>query len=129
MFMDMKRQSETRIGSSRREFLGAAAAALFAGITITLVGCGEESTGPKAGAGDIAAEIDQEAGHGHSAILKKAEIDAGGAVTLHIQGGASHDHTVTLTSDDMAELKKGNMVHKDSSVASSHSHMVMFMVG
>jgi hypothetical protein len=66
--------------------------------------------------------------HGHTAVVKKAQIDAGGAVTLDIQGSSGHSHTVSLTADDMAELKKaGGMVTKDSSSASGHNHSVMFM--
>jgi hypothetical protein len=120
---------ENRIqsGSSRREFLGAAAAALFAGITITVLGCGSDSgTGTKAEDGDKSGQISSN--HGHQAVVKKAQIDAGGAVTLDIQGEGSHNHTVSLTADDMVELKKaGGMVTKDSSSSSGHRHSVMFM--
>jgi hypothetical protein len=120
---------ENRIqsGTSRRVFLGAAAAALFAGVSITLLGCGDDSgTGPTAEAGDIIGEIS--GNHGHKAIIKKAQFDAGGAVTLDIQGSAGHNHTISLTADDMAELKKaGGMVTKDSSTTSDHHHQVMFM--
>ena len=118
-------QSQSQFGASRREFLGAAAAALFAGVTITILGCDDDkSTGPKTESGDIEGTIEDN--HGHSAILKKAVIDAGSAITLDIQGSASHTHTVSLSADDFAEIKKGNMVHKESSTTSSHSHLVMF---
>jgi hypothetical protein len=121
---------ENRIKTSpgRREFLGAAAAALFAGITITLVGCGDDDagTGATAETGDLIGSISDN--HGHKAILKKATFEAGGAVTLDIQGSAGHNHTVSLTADDMAELKKpGGMVTKASSTTDSHNHEVMFM--
>ena len=120
-------ENRVKSGTSRREFLGAAAAALFAGISITILGCGEDSgTGPTVEDGDISGQIS--GNHGHKAVVKKAQIDAGGAVTLDIQGSAGHSHTVSLTADDMAELKKpGGMVTKDSSSTNSHNHSVMFM--
>ncbi len=119
---------ENRIPSvpSRRVFLGAAASALFAGVAITILGCGEESsTGPKAESGDKVGDIS--GNHGHSAIIKKAVLDAGGALTLDIQGSAGHTHTVSLTADEMTQLKSGTMVTKDSSTTNSHNHSIMFM--
>jgi hypothetical protein len=120
-------ENRTQTGPSRRVFLGAAAAALFAGVTITLLGCGEDSgTGATAEAGDLVGTISDN--HGHKAILKKVIIDAGGAVSLDIQGSAGHTHTLSLTADDMTELKKsGGMVVKDSSTTNGHHHQVMFM--
>lgn len=120
-------ENRVQSGTSRRVFLGAAAAALFAGISITLLGCGDDSgTGATAEPGDLTGTISDN--HGHKAILKKATLDAGGAATLDIQGSAGHNHTVSLTADDMAELKKpGGMVTKDSSSTNGHRHQVMFM--
>lgn len=111
---------------ARREFLGAAAAALFAGVAIAILGCNEDKgSGPEPEPGDISGAIS--GNHGHSAIVTKAQIDAGGAVTLHIQGGAGHDHTVSLTAEDMAALKtSGGSVTKTSSTTNSHSHSVKF---
>lgn len=121
-------ENQTQSGTSRREFLGAAAAALFAGITITLLGCDEDSgSSPAVAAGDRVAEISDNHPSPHQAVLKKAVIEAGGAVTLNIQGRADHNHTVSLTAEEMSSLKGGGMIHKDSSVAGSHSHTVMFM--
>jgi len=117
-------------GINRREFLGAAAAALFTGIAITLMGCGEDKgTGDSLGSGDMAGEISNNTGH--RAVLTKAQIDAGGAVDLHIQNTANHDHTLSLSAEDMAKLKNGGMVTLETSTASDpnnpHTHSVMFM--
>lgn len=118
-------EKHSQFAAGRREFLGAAAAALFAGITITIMGCDDDkSTEPKAETGDVQGVIEEN--HGHSAILKKAVIDAGGAVTLDIQGSADHNHTLSITADELAGLKRGEMIHKACS-KTSHSHMVMFM--
>lgn len=117
-------ESQPRFSPARREFLGAAAAALFAGITVTLIGCGDEATGPKAEPGDMVGQIDKN--HGHSAIIKKAVLEAGGALDLDIKGSAGHTHTVSLSADEMTTLKNGGMVTKTSSTT-DHAHSVMFM--
>lgn len=111
----------------RREFLGDAAKALFAGILIQVTGCGSGSTSSDsgAGAGDKQGVVGPPI-HGHEAIIRKAVLDAGGALDLHIQGSATHDHVVSLTADDMTAIKNGTQVAKQSSVTNSHSHSVTF---
>lgn len=108
---------------SRRVFLGAAAAALFAGVTITLTGCGTEEDSDVA-PGDAQGSVSDN--HGHKALVTKAQIDAGGEMTLDIRGSADHTHTVVLAADDLVKLKAKQHVMKTSSAASSHSHTVMF---
>jgi hypothetical protein len=109
---------------SRRTFLGASAAVLFAGIAIQITGCGtEEDSG--ANNGSVSASISSVPNHGHKAVVTKAQLDAGGAVTLDIKGSADHTHSVELTADEMATLKKGGHVMKISSVT-VHTHTVMF---
>lgn len=108
---------------SRRTFIGASAAALFAGISIQILGCSTEEDSPAAD-GSVTGSIQEN--HGHKAVVTKAQLDAGGAVTLSIQGTADHTHNVELTADEMATLKKGLHVMKTTSTTSSHSHMVMF---
>jgi hypothetical protein len=115
---------------NRRQFLGAAAAALFAGVTITVLGCGEDSgTDAPTGSGDLQGEIANNHPSPHKAVLTKAQIDAGGAVTLHIQGLSGHDHVLELTADDFATLKKSGMITVNSAAGGSdgHTHSVMFM--
>lgn len=126
-------ESQKEVG--RREFLGAAAAALFAGISITVLGCNDDKgTGSGVEPGDMAGDVSDNHPAPHKVVLKKAQIDAGGAVTLHIQGASGHDHTVSLTADHMIELKKpGGMVTVTSSTtviagtSEGHAHDVMFM--
>lgn len=109
---------------SRRTFLGGTAAALFAGIAIQITGCGTEEE--SSSDGSVSGAISNVANHGHKAVVTKAQLDAGGAVTLDIKGSADHTHSVELTADEMATLKKGGHVMKSCSTASSHSHSVMF---
>jgi len=113
---------------SRREFLGVAAKALFAGILIQVVGCGSDSatsSGSDGGAGDKQGVVGPPI-HGHEAVIRKAVLDAGGALDLHIQGSATHDHVVSLSADDMAAIKAGTKVATQSSETNSHSHTVTF---
>lgn len=116
----------------RREFIGAAAAALFAGVVITITGCNEDDKvvggGNGGGAtGDFYGDIANN--HGHSAKVTKAQIATGGAITLSIMGTAYHDHTITITADQMALLKAGTEIHTGlvSTIGDSHTHSVMLM--
>ncbi|GEM_PF-1655260 len=121
--------NQNRSGIGRREFLGTAAAALFAGVLFQITGCTTDdkasNTPPPAGSvsGSIA---ENHADTPHQAFITKAQLDAGGAVTLNIQGAAPHNHQVSLTADQMVSIKAGTMVMVTSSTAESHSHVVMF---
>ena len=125
--------SEQPKSSGRRAFLGAAAAALFAGISVTLLGCDDDKgTGaPAANSGDMTGQFltggNAAANHGHAAVITKAQLQAGGAVTLDIRGSSGHTHSISLTAEEMASLKAGSMVNKDSSSEPGHFHTVMFM--
>jgi hypothetical protein len=110
---------------SRRDFLGAAAATLFAGIAITLTGCDSKSTtAPATETGDVTGAIS--GNHGHSAVVTKAQINAGGSVTLDIMGSAGHTHTVTLSADEMVSIKAVAKVIKTTSTTNSHEHSITF---
>lgn len=111
-------------GMGRREFVGAAAAALFAGVSITLVGCSEdEPTAPAKG--DVAGTIN--GNHGHSVTITKVQIEAGAGVTLTLSGGG-HPHNITLTAEQVALVKSGAGVHDGVTTSTNgHTHSVMFM--
>jgi hypothetical protein len=64
--------------------------------------------------------------HQHDAILVKADIEAGAAVTLHIQGYARHDHTVRLTPGQLADIRAGLETQTTSSSDGGHDHLVIF---
>jgi hypothetical protein len=62
--------------------------------------------------------------HGHTLAIPKADLDAAVAKTYSIQGSASHDHQVTFSPAQLAQLKAGQAVTVTSTVDSSHSHSV-----
>jgi hypothetical protein len=118
----------------RRKFISAAAAlAMLGGAGIT-IGCGSDSgstptpppppppTGPKlASIGD---------NHGHTATILGAQLDAGGAITLNVQGTAPHAHAVGLSATQVATIKAGSKVVVQSTSAEGllgvHAHTITF---
>jgi hypothetical protein len=132
---------------TRREFTAASVNALFVGMAVTLTGCGGGggySTGPSStpaaggsptptAAGDKTGSIS--GNHGHVAVIRAAQLQAGGAVTLDIQGTADHTHRVELSGEQVAAVAAGTRVSKASSSANmsdgygsseQHDHTVTF---
>jgi hypothetical protein len=64
--------------------------------------------------------------HQHDAILTKAAVEAGEAVSLHIQGYALHDHIVRLGPDQIADIRAGVETQTMSSSDGGHDHLVIF---
>ncbi len=122
----------------RREFTLAAALAALSGVVITISAsaCGGGSSPsspstptPSPGGGGAATDKTGVIGsnHGHSnSTITAAQLTAGGAVTLNIQGGASHPHTVELTQAEIASIAANQRVSKESSTDNGHSHTVTF---
>lgn len=126
----------------RREFTLDAVLALLSGVTVTLVACGGggyggSSTSPtaptdsstQATSADVIGFIS--ANHGHQAIITAAELLAGDAVRLNLQGQADHDHAVDLSAADIQAIRGGDTVTSESSTTASasvgaHDHMVTF---
>ncbi len=64
--------------------------------------------------------------HGHTAIITKAQLTAGGGLTLDITGTSSHTHSLTLTAVEVTTIKGGTRVSKESTSGGSHTHTVTF---
>jgi hypothetical protein len=121
---------------TRREFTLEAALALLAGCVITITeGCGSSSTTstPSTPSPTPVADITGVIGtnHGHAAVITGAQITAGNAISLNIQGTAVHQHTVSITQADLTTLKNRQSVSTTSSSDFSntfgqHSHVVTF---
>jgi hypothetical protein len=65
--------------------------------------------------------------HGHLLTVPTADLTSIAPVTYSIMGSAAHDHSLTLSPDDLAQLNSGGTVTGVSSVTDaptfgSHSH-------
>jgi hypothetical protein len=131
----IQKQPSTRgPGLDRREFTALSVMAMLAGVTVTITACGGGSGGgggsptqpsndPGTG-GDKLGNVSNN--HGHTARIAAAELTAGNAVTLQIQGSADHPHTLTLTADEVISIRNGQRVGKATSEDDFHTHRVDF---
>jgi hypothetical protein len=130
----VSKELETRTAITRREFTVESVMALLAGVTITVTGCGgsgydssptpaSPSPTPSA-SGDVSGAVS--ANHGHTASVTSAQVNAAGAVTLNIQGQATHPHTVDLSADEVRRIGQRQQVVKTSSADEGHTHTVTF---
>jgi hypothetical protein len=124
----------THAGQGRRIFIGAAAAALFAGVAIQITGCStddkDDAENPSA-SGDKSGVVLGNHPAPHKAVITKAQFDAGGGVTLDIQGSSDHTHSVVFTADQVATIKAGQHAMTSSTTftpsgGAGHAHEVMF---
>jgi hypothetical protein len=116
---------------SRKRFLVGMAA--LAGLAFGASACGSSSSsnaGPSpggaaaSGGGADCAPIVIANNHGHVLVLPRADVTAGVEKTYSIQGSATHDHQVTITTADMATLATGTQVVVTSTTTAAHSHEV-----
>lgn len=133
--------------ATRREFTAASISALFVGMGVTLTGCGGGSSGsystspsaPPASASTAPPSGDKNGqisgNHGHTAVITAAQLQAGGAVDMQIQGIADHSHGLTLTADQVRQVAAGTRVSKQTDAAQTageygvygeHDHTVTF---
>lgn len=124
--------------SSRRNLLRSAA--LLGGsllLSRTLVACAvdpnADGNGDPDGEGNVAESEDGlvtcqppviSANHGHALNVPAADVTAGVAKTYSIKGTSGHDHTVTITAAQFAQLGAGRAVTVPSSNGAGHTHSV-----
>ncbi len=116
----------------RRQFTLQAVLAMLSGVAITVSGCGSDSsatspTSPSpspAPASDVTGAIS--ANHGHTATITAAQLTSRNAITLNIQGTATHPHTVELSATDVTAVANRQQVAKTSSNDNNHTHTVTF---
>jgi len=66
--------------------------------------------------------------HGHTITIPAADLDSSTAKTYSIIGTSDHDHQITLTPSDFAELKAKVSVKKTStSGGTTHDHEVTIL--
>ena len=122
---------EQRPSLARREFTREAALALLAGCVVTISDACGGSTSPTPVTPPASAIGVISANHSHSAVITGAQITAGSAFSLNIQGTAVHQHTVSITQADLTALNNRQSVTRESSTDPSatfgnHSHSVTF---
>jgi hypothetical protein len=122
----------------RRHITALAALTLLGGATITIAGCGGGGGGSPAAApppaapppttscppGNACGQVSVDPLH--RAEITAAQLGAGGALDLDIQGSAGHSHTVSLTSDEVVAIRDRRRVEKVSTTTLSHDHTVTF---
>ncbi|MCB1184363.1 hypothetical protein KDM41_13090 [bacterium] len=110
----------------RREFLrNAGLVATWAGVAITLGGCGDDDDpAAPAGTGDVSGAIGTN--HGHTVTITGAQLDAGAAVTLTLTTGNGHTHTVALDAAQVGDVAGGTTVATVSATSAGHTHTVTF---
>jgi hypothetical protein len=117
---------------TRREFTLDAALAILAGCVITISDACGSSTSPtptQAPPTDVTGTIS--ANHNHVALITAAQITAGNAISLSIQGTAAHNHTLSITQADLTTLRNRQTLSRESTSDPSntfglHSHTVTF---
>jgi hypothetical protein len=119
----------------RREFTLQSALALLAGVVITMDGCGGSTTTPSPSvtpspapppAVDVNGSVATNHAAPHVAVITAAQITAGSAISLNIQGMATHPHQVDLTQAELVSLRNRTAVTKESTNVNNHTHVVTF---
>ena len=122
----------------RRKFIQLASSALLVEAAVQILGCGSQAnfsdgrgSGKSTDKSAIITFPDTEnhpVPYQHFSFLTQEEIFSGDSLTLSIQGNAGHEHTIRLSSEDLANLNKGLSVSKTSSDAGAdgHNHTVTF---
>ena len=66
--------------------------------------------------------------HGHEAIVTAARLTAGVGFTLEIQGSSGHGHALELSADEVARIRRGEVVSVLSAPGweDKHDHRVTF---
>jgi len=59
-------------------------------------------------------------------VITAAQLLAGGAVSLNIEGSAGHNHVVDLVTQAVEDIKANMKVQKESTSTEGHTHLVTF---
>lgn len=110
---------------TRKRFLELGTGAL----ALTVVQLGTGCPAEEAGACDTDPEVDIGANHGHVLEIPLEDVADGDRATYGIRGSADHDHTVTLTPEDLERLRDGREVIVSSSIDQGHSHSITLVCG
>jgi hypothetical protein len=119
----------TRLALDRRLFVSLGAATVLGGASVLVSSCGgnDQPAGPEPPA-DRVGTISLN--HGHMAVITSAELNAGRALKLEIQGSSIHGHALELSADEVARIRRGEVVSVLSAAGweDKHDHRVTFNV-
>jgi hypothetical protein len=111
---------------TRKQFLGSLGGGM---VVLWLQGCGggggygdDGGGGGNQQCGATGAAIS--GNHGHTLTIPEADLSATMDMTYNIMGTATHNHTVTFTVAQLAQLKNHQSVTVTSTSASGHTHNV-----
>jgi hypothetical protein len=118
--------------STRRDFLRSFA--ILGGALVASRGVMACVANPRGSENTAAGQSDDElvecapptisANHGHKLVVSSADVAAGVAKTYSIQGAASHDHEVTISATQFAQLALGGSITMVSTTTLGHTHNV-----
>lgn len=107
---------------TRKRFLGVAAGG---GAGLLLGACGGGGYG---GGSTLTSSCGATiaANHGHTLPIAVADLDLPGGKTYDIRGAATHSHSVTLSTAQLAQLKAGTAVTVTSTAGDvdNHTHQI-----
>ena len=116
---------------TRKQFLDGATATT---VLLLFQGCGGGGGGygspapapaPASGCGASGTQIS--GNHGHALVIPSADLDSMVNRTYDIQNSADHNHTVTFTPTQLAQLKAHATVVVTSSTTLAHNHDLTVM--
>jgi hypothetical protein len=112
---------------TRKQFVGGAAAG---SVLLLFQGCGggggSAGNPPAPPAGSVCGSSDAQisGNHGHTLAIASADLDSMVDKTYSIFGAAGHDHSVTFTPAQLAQLKAKQPVTVTSTTNIGHTHAV-----
>lgn len=130
--------SDSRAATVAADGLVQAIAAGTASVTVSLTSAGTTRTAvasitvARAVLGDASGSVLQNHPLPHSGVITAAQLSAGEALSLNIQGQAFHSHTLNLTDTQLRLIAAGCRVSEISSLDTHstgtglHSHIVTF---
>lgn len=112
----------------RRDFVRVVGGVVVAGAAAGAVaGCGGDDGGggnPDSGGGGDNCGTQISGNHGHSLQVPMDDVEAGAERTYSIQGSSTHDHEITVSAAQFADLAAGTPVTVTSTSGDAHTHMV-----
>jgi hypothetical protein len=110
---------------SRKQFLKSTLGVAGAGALIgALASCGKGNSPSNTACANGAVNGTITGNHGHTLMVPVEDIRAAAQKTYSIQGTSTHNHTVTITPDQFAQLGQNQTFSVMSTTDSAHSHSV-----